>query len=195
MDPTATEPSEWADETFRDLDRPGAVVRCSTFEDCRFEGCTLRETRFVECRFLDCTFEAGDLSLVKFTDTRLAGVTFRGTKLVGVDWTLAASLARLCFDGCALDYGTFVGLDLTEATLARSMAREAQFDDANLTRADCRESDFEGARFANTRLVGADLRGARNYAIDPRSCPVRGARFTLPEAVALLRGLEIRLED
>ena len=96
-------------------------------------------------------------------------------------------------DSCAIS--SFFGLNLRSATIERCSAKETDFGEADLQGAVCRRTDFSGARFHGTNLERADLREAVNYAIDPRANKVKGARFSLPEAVALLRGLDIVIDE
>ncbi len=49
--------------------------------------------------------------------------------------------------------------------------------------------------FEDGAEYGADFRGARNYAIAADLNTLKQAKFSLPEAVALLHGLDIILED
>ena len=47
----------------------------------------------------------------------------------------------------------------------------------------------------NTVLEGADFSHARNYKIDVTKNRIKGAKFKLPDAIALLRSLDIVLVD
>ena len=147
-----------------------------------------------ECRFNGC-----DLSVVKLTNSRFADTAFKGCKLLGVDWTLAGDTGAtklplgVAFEDCVLNLCSFIGLPLKGVRLLRCSAHEADFSEADLSNADCRESDFTSARFVSTNLTGADFTGARNYRIDPRSARLRRARFSLPEALALLEPFGIEL--
>jgi len=49
--------------------------------------------------------------------------------------------------------------------------------------------------FFNPNLTRADWRGARNYALRPIDNTLKKARFALPEAIALLYGLDLELDD
>jgi uncharacterized protein YjbI with pentapeptide repeats len=135
------------------------------------------------------------------TSTRFRDVRFESTKILGVDWTKADSMddphanTSLFFLDCVLDLSSFFGLNLRSATIERCSAKETDFGEADLQGAVCRRTDFSGARFHGTNLEHADLREALNYAIDPRANKVKGARFSLPEAVALLRGLDIVIDE
>jgi uncharacterized protein YjbI with pentapeptide repeats len=69
------------------------------------------------------------------------------------------------------------------------------FSDANLEKADFRGTDLEKSIFRNTDISGANFVGAKNYYISPQYNRLKGAKFSLPEAMSLLYGLEIVLED
>ncbi len=165
------------------------------FEDCAFTACVLRETRLTDCRLVDCTFERCDLSAVRLDGCRIQGVRFVGCKLIGVDFSAAATVRLLRFEDCVLDEAAFCALELKELVLRRCRARGTDFLEAKVVEADFRGTDFEGARFHGTDLKGADFRETTNYAIDARANALRGARFDLPEAVSLLRSLDVRIDE
>ena len=54
-------------------------------------------------------------------------------------------------------------------------------------------TDLSESLFGETDLTGADFREVRNYRIDPRRNTLAGARFSLPEALALLYALDIEI--
>lgn len=100
----------------------------------------------------------------------------------------------LALSRCPLRVNEAPGLNLRGATLEACSAKEADFAEADLRDALCPRTDFAGAKFHGTNMERADMREALNYVIDPRVNKVKGARFSLPEAVALLRGLDIVVE-
>lgn len=186
--------------TFTNLSLRAARLERVELEECVFERCTIAESTFYRCRLTACRFVRCDLSLLEVPNCLFAGVRFEQTKAIGVDWTKAGTTAAartmmsLSFDACVLDYSSFFGLSLRHGTLTRCSAKEADFAEADLRAAACTGTDFAGAKFLHTNLEGADFTGAANYAIDPTANRVKGARFSLPEAVALLRGFEIVVE-
>ncbi|HZQ38937.1 MAG TPA: pentapeptide repeat-containing protein [Dehalococcoidia bacterium] len=190
----------YQDRSFTALDLGGRTLSGVEFEGCTFARCTFNEAVFARCRLVECRFEGCDLSVARFPETRLSEIAFNGCKLSGVDWTLPAEAQALrlplsvSFDDCVLDYGSCFGVVLSGVTMRRCQAHELDLSEADLTGADLGETDFAGAKFLHTKLIKADLRGARRYAIDPTSNPVKGARFSLPEAVSLLRAFGVRLE-
>src|SRR6266508_2070879 len=106
---------------------------------------------------------------------------------------MSASRARASVT-CASSLPSFFGLNLRGAVMERCSAKEVDLAEADLRDAVCRGTDFAGAKFHGTNLERVDLRDALNYAIDPRVNKVKGARFSLPEAAALLRGFDIVIE-
>jgi fluoroquinolone resistance protein len=95
------------------------------------------------------------------------------------------------FEGCNVSYSNFFGLPVTRIALKDCVAREVEFGEADLSEAVFTGTDFQGAVFLHTNLTRAEFSGARNYAIDPTANTIKGAVFTLPEAVSLLRGFDI----
>ena len=190
----------YQDRRFTGTDARGQTIMGAEFEGCSFERCAFNETVFARCRFVECRFEGCDLSVVRFLDTRLSEVGFSGSKLSGVDWTLPAEAQALrlplavSFEECVLDYGSFFGVALGGITMRRCQAHEVDLSEADLSGADLSDTDFAGAKFLHTKLLKADLRGARRYTIDPTANPLKGARFSLPEAVSLLRAFGIKVE-
>lgn len=198
---TATQPEAGAthrDTLFRDLKRSEGLVD-TAFVGCTFEGIRWREIALHRCRFVACTFLDSDLSLVDLEGSVLRDVSFDACSLTGINWASAVSTMHdpfgVDFRGCVLNFGIFQGRDLRRRRIDLCVAHECDFRDADLTDAVCRGTDFAGSDFTGADLSGADLSRARNYAIDVRNTRVAGARFSSPEVMALLAGLEIEIED
>ncbi|MGH7955220.1 MAG: pentapeptide repeat-containing protein [Gloeomargaritales cyanobacterium] len=153
--------------------------RCN-FQMCKFQGTTFQDCRFEQCGFADC-----DLSLVKMLNTGLFDVTFRKSKLVGIDWTKANKHMSFGFFDCNLCNSTFFGLNLSKTNLIDCQLGNVDFTEANLTRCICKGSDFREARFNNTDLSYANFSDAQNYMINPNSNKLKKTRFSLPGAVSL----------
>jgi len=77
----------------------------------------------------------------------------------------------------------------TESTL-----KECHFTNSLLSEANFVRCNLVGTIFHNCDLTQADFSYAVSYAIDPRTNKLKGAKFTLPEAINLLQGFEIILE-
>jgi len=187
--------SEYVGEVFADVDWSAQEIKRVEFDSCAFQHCVFAKTSFPLSRFLDCAFESCDFSLLKVTNARFRDVRFKDCKLIGINWASIGGALDLVFEHCLLDYSVFTGLDLRRIRLIRCSAREVDFSDSNLREAVCTGTDFQAARFSNTDLSKADFRGATNYQIEASSNRLGKAKFSLPEAVSLLQGLDIVIED
>jgi uncharacterized protein YjbI with pentapeptide repeats len=192
----------YENSTFKDVELLAGEVVGVEFVECEFRRCVVAETVFRSCRFRDCRFVDCDLSLFKPLDSVFVETKFENSKLIGIDWTQAAwgndafqVLGSISFCGCVLNFSAFIGLKLEKIQIKDCIARETDFSDANLEEADFRGTDLEKAIFRNSDLAGANFVGAMNYFTSPQSNRLKGAKFSLPEAMSLLYGLEIVLED
>lgn len=191
---------EYNAETFSNLDAPGIEVCDVRFYECVFVGCAFREARFQRCKFHECAFHDCDLSLSDVTDCSFIDARFEDSQVIGVNWALAlweraGLLNTVRFKNCVLTYSTFIGLTLHELQVIDCVARDVDFSEAVLKGADFSGTDLSESRFTGTDLSGADLSRARNYTIDATLNTLKGAKFSLPEAMSLLYSLDIVIEE
>jgi fluoroquinolone resistance protein len=190
----------YADQLFESLRLAPRLIAASEFLDCTFSDCALVESVFSGCRFVNCRFRDCDLSLIQVPETAFTGTRFEESKVIGVDWTRAEwagiRLGKpIGFHRCAISHSTFIGLALSGIAIRDCTAVNVDFREADLREADLRGTDLSESLFSHTDLTGADLRGARNYQIAAGQNTLQGTRFSLPEALSLLHGLNIILED
>ena len=154
--------------------------------------------------YLSIIFKSGNYRHVtfeaKFSHSSFIETIFKRCQLVGIDWTDTSLqkknfLKPVDFDECELNHSTFTGLVLKNVLLIHCIAHDIVFSESDLSGADCRYSDFSNSIFHHTNLSGSDFRGALNYNISVLDNVVKKARFSLPEAMSLLNGLEIELID
>jgi uncharacterized protein YjbI with pentapeptide repeats len=193
------QPHVWTEKSYEDQEFSGlfchdAELNAIEFFRCRFEGCQFLRSGVRGCRFEQCVFERCDLSLLNVTDSQFIGVRFLKTKMLGIDWTAAASPLTLVFQESIVNHSIFVGLSLQKMEVVQCTAHEVDFTRTNLTRADLTETDFLGSRFADTNLSYADLSKATNYAIHPTMNRLKKTVFSLPEALSLLSAFDIVLK-
>jgi len=184
----------YEDRRFTGIACRGLELEEIEFYQCRFENCQFLESVFRRCRFEQCTFEKCDLSVMKPLESRFTDVRFQKSKLLGVNWPLAATPATLRFHGCMISHSTFQRLALPKLEITECVAREVDFTGANLTKADFTKTDLLDSRFVETNLTGADFSHATNYAMDPTKNRLKKAVFTLPEALSLLSAFDIVLK-
>jgi len=186
---------EYVERPFTGLTLTQEVVTAVIFEECTFTNCNFSETQFKRCTFRECAFQNCDLSLLDVDYSTFQRSKFKQCKLIGVNWAKVGRIEWIEFHSCNLSYATFMELDLTKAVITDCLAKEATFAETNLTGANCTHTDFTDSRFIRTNLTRTDFRGARNYAIAAGENTLKQTKFSLPEAVALLHGLDIILED
>lgn len=192
--------SEIGGETFRGLALDDVEIAGVRFEGCTFTRCTFTETVLRGCTFLDCTFADCRLSLVRVPDSSFRAVRFERSQVIGVNWAEGAwhtvgLPSDLHFTGSALNHSVFFGLTLRGLVMRDCVARHVEFGEADLSGADLRGTDFTGSRFLHTDLTGADFTRATNYSIDAAANTLKGAKFSLPEAMALLYSLDIEIVE
>jgi fluoroquinolone resistance protein len=194
MAATRKPPAVRSDAQFGAQDGPTLDFSAAQFEDCAFDHCDLHERELRGCKFVDCSFTACDLVVAKVTNAAFVRVRFRQCRLSGINWSLAGKLESVTFEGCQLNDGSFLGLRLEQCAFIDCIARGTTFRDANLAGASFRGSDLSMAEFVNCDLRGADFRGAHGYILSPAENRLEKARFSLPEAMNLLKGLGVILD-
>lgn len=181
-------------ETFSGLSLSGERLESVRFEECAFVDCRVVDSRFRDCAFIDCEFKGSVLSAINPAQSRFLRPEFFRCKVIGFDWSKAGKLEGLDFEECQVDFSNFGSLQLAKIRMVKCSAIEVRFTEADLTDGVFTDTDFQGSVFFKTQLIRADLRRAKNYSIDVRTNTVKNARFSLPEAMSLLYGLEIEIE-
>jgi len=93
-------------------------------------------------------------------------MTFRKSKVMGIDWSLAEKTRQLQFDDCLVSLTNFTFVRFAHLRLQHCQVREVSFMDADCSGAIFGGTDFEKCTFLRTNLTGADFQKARNYEID-----------------------------
>ncbi len=195
IDLLSDENDSYYQQQFLGLTVTGEWIRSKEFEDCRFERCRFTECTIFECVFLECIFESCLLSAARVPGCAFIDVQFTACKFVGLDWTQASNVRQLVFSKSTLDYSVFSELKLKNLKLLNCVCKEADFQGADLTDGDFGGTDFERSVFSQTNLTNANFVEARNYSIDPRSNVVKRAKFSLPEAMSLLKNFDVVIVD
>jgi uncharacterized protein YjbI with pentapeptide repeats len=189
----------YTDQVFNALQLDNTQTISSEFFDCVFKDCSFVEAVLNKCRFINCRFQDCDLSLVQVPESSFTGV-IEASKCVGInwaqaDWPITGLGNPICFKKCALSHSTFIGLGLAGIQIADCVGVDVDFREADLSQSDFTGTDLSNSLFNHTNLSEADLSQARNYLIDPANNELKGARFSLPEAMSLLYSMDIKLLD
>lgn len=171
-------------------DIPESVIN---FTKCTFLHCDLSEYMFnglLDC----CVFKECNLSLTSFKNTMLQDVAFESSKLMGVDFTNVNALGlTIKFQDCLLRSCNFNFLNLKKTPFLKCEIIETDLIGCNLTESSFIGTTFKAVTFHNTNLTKADFTDAHDYKINPLTNQIKGAFFCLPDAIALLECMGIKL--
>jgi uncharacterized protein YjbI with pentapeptide repeats len=119
-------------------------------------------------------------------------VQFSGCKIIGVDFFKCEKVFFSAnFENCLLHYCNFSDLNMKNVRFNGSKIKESHFTNTCLSNADFNGAELSGTIFHNSDLRKADFSGATQYSIDPGTNKIKKAKFSLPEVVGLLHGLDI----
>jgi len=200
MDFSFDSDSEYTDQSFKRINYRNKTINRKTFQNCIFTNCAFQEATFLNCKFRDCSFSDCDLRLMHVAGSSFRESIFKHSTVTGVNWvegswSKSGLLESIGFIDSEVSYSSFFGLELAKLVITKCVAKNADFAEANLTQADFTETDFAESRFLHTNLTEANFTHARNYAIDPGLNKLKDAKFSLPEAINLLRCMNIVLVD
>lgn len=166
----------------------------ASFQNCRFESITFLETSWSAAHFTDCRFINCNLSLVKLLECRFHNVLFKECKLVGLSfYKCDKRFFSVGFDQCIIQGCNFSDVKMPKTDFKKCKIRETFFTNTDLTEANFSESDFNESIFHACLLSKANFVDAKNYAIDLQTNSVKKAKFSLPEAINLLKSFDLEL--
>lgn len=164
------------------------------FVGCQFIGIDFSEFNFSRLKFLDCIFSECNLSNASLKSGVFRGVSFKKSKLIGLNWTEVATLASCSYSDCIMDYCVFQSMNLKGFSFSDCKMMEVEFSESQLVKASITGCMLRGSSFNKANLSEADLRGSTEYFIDVRYTNIKKAKFSMPEALTLLSSLDIILE-
>ncbi len=165
------------------------------FDTCSFVNCNFSNAVFISNKFTDCVFTNCNLSMAKFSHSQLNNVTFKDCKLLGVNFSECTDfLFSVKFDGCILDYCSFVKKKMHKTPFLNSSMKNVDFSETDLTKSVFSNTDLINSIFDNTSLKEVDLLTAFNYIIDPELNNIKKAKFSLHGAAGLLTKYDIIIE-
>ncbi|PSL44834.1 uncharacterized protein YjbI with pentapeptide repeats [Chitinophaga niastensis] len=180
---------------FENIIWEGKTIAGREFFDCHFYKCSLKECIFIDCVFDKCTFEECDLSLIQLKQTAFSRVVLQYSKAIGISWHNANNPLTVAFHDSRLSYSSFSGKNLKKGIFINCQADEVDFTACNLSLSNFEGTDLAGARFSDTDLTQANFVGAHRYAINVNENKMKKAKFSLPEALSLLYGLDVEIVE
>jgi uncharacterized protein YjbI with pentapeptide repeats len=124
---------------------------------------------------------------------RLQDILFEECKIVGVDFYKCEKLIHIQFKKSILQTCNFTDLKLKGISFSGSKIREGYFTNTELQESDFTDTDLLGTIFHQCNLTKSDFRNAKNYSIDLYSNNLKKAKFSFPEAINLLKSLDIEI--
>jgi len=97
------------------------------------------------------------------------------------------------FDGCILDYSSFMGRKMLKTSFLKSSLKEVSFSQANLAGSSFDGSNLMGAVFNRTDLSAVNFVNAYNYNIEPELNTVKNAIFSSQGLAGLLSCYQIKI--
>ncbi len=164
------------------------------FYNCTFSSQDLKELKVTDSFFDECIFKNIDLSNCSLTNSKFSDCTIEESKLIGINWTSISSLMNCTFNKCILDYSIFNSMKLSKNKFIHSSIKEADFSESELESVEFCFSDLYATNFSGSNLKKSDFRNATNYSIDPAFSNIKKAKFSLPEAINLLKSFDIIVE-
>ncbi|MCJ0741417.1 pentapeptide repeat-containing protein [Pedobacter montanisoli] len=185
----------YSDTKFVKTNLPGFSGNAMQFENCIFSTIDFSEINLNHCAFVDCEFEYCNLSMLKFNGSILNNVTFKDSKLTGVDFSRTnETFFSVNFYNCLLDYAVFFKRKNKKGIFKGCSLIGADFTEADLSEAIFEGSNLDVAVFMQTNLSGADFRQAVNFVIDPEQNLVKKARFELWGLPGLLAKYGLKID-
>ena len=190
--------NEFLEQSFSSLSCPSITVEDKIFEGCRFINVNIPESQFIRCKFIDCEFSNCNLSAVQFKSSSFSNITFFESKATGINWTMLnwphiRLSSPFQFYNSIISHSSFYDLELQELVIEACIAHDVDFREADLRRANFKLTDFEKSQFIHTNLSAADFTEAHSYSIDPTQNDIKKAKFSLPDAIHLLDGFDIKI--
>ena len=183
------------DKRFDFIDYSGQKLTGNEFFNCTFRGCNFSGSNLSGVDFIDCRFESCNCSLLSLEGTGLKGVSFKETKLTGIDFGRCSDfLFAVSFEDCPMDLCSFFRRKLKKTVFRNCSLKEADFEEADLSGAAFRNCDLLFASFVRTVLERADFRTAYNYALDPEINRLKKAKFSRDGIAGLLAKYDIDIE-
>lgn len=164
------------------------------FIDCVFEGINLSDMAIKGSKFIDCTFQQCNCSNSSFTNSSFRNSNFIDSKLVGINWSSTQTLVELKFENSLMDYSVFQDMKLSSAIFKNCSLKEVDFSQSDLSKASFSGSNLRHSSFTGADLSQANLTHAAEYSIDPNFTQIKKAKFSMPEAITLLKALDVIIE-
>ncbi|GAB4024762.1 pentapeptide repeat-containing protein [Spirosoma gilvum] len=162
------------------------------FEQCTFKKLDLTQAVLNSASFVDCRFENCNLTRAQLKNTKLYEVRFIHCQLPHVDFGHCDPFGfHVNFQGCQLDYTTFLNRKLKKASFIDCSIREAFFLNCELVGTSFTNCNLELTKFDGNDLTQADFSSSYHLIINPEENKLKKARFSLQNLPGLLKKYDL----
>ena len=160
------------------------------FENCCFKNIIVQSCSFHECDFLNCTIEN-----VRMRDTGLKLNNLYDCKLLNLRWCIGKSIFPPfeSFLNCTAKFNDFYELELKGYDFSTCTFIDCTFEKCNLEECNFSNTKLNGTSFSNNNLSKARFENASGYRIFIENNKLKGAVFSYPEVLELLKDLDISI--
>lgn len=168
------------------------------FEDCIFEKCKFSECNLIDCTFNDCKFVNCTFVGLQTKNVNILFAEFESCTIIGIKWhelqkgSISFPIGKL--DKCYLKYNQFDTLNFKKFDFKKSSVVDSTFARCDLSESSFKDCDLKNTDFIECDIKKADFRGAKDYNIDLMKNITKGAKFSYPEAISLLKYFNIVIE-
>lgn len=182
------------DETLTEQNFSSEILDCKQFSDCVFKSCCFNEVKLHDVTFRNCKFVQCDFQQTHFDGAILVSPVFEECKLTGADFHLLNDFRGSFFFHQSVLIGcNFSGLGMKKSEFRGSRLMGCLFVETNLEFAFFYSSDLKESLFHESKLDSADFSDAKNYSINILTNTTKRAKFSMPEAMSLLREIDIEI--
>jgi uncharacterized protein YjbI with pentapeptide repeats len=181
-------------KVFESINYSEKTVTGMEFHGCTFKKCEFSNSRFANNKFLECSFDSCNLSMMSLQGSIVNDVKFKNCKILGVNFSECHNLLfSVMFDGCILDYASFMSKKMVKTKFKKTSLKETTFSLANITGSIFDECDLYGTVFNRTDLSSVNFSTSFNYTIDPELNNIKKAIFSADGIPGLLSKYQIKI--
>jgi len=164
-----------------------------SFDQILLQNVVLSKTRFKKVQMLDSRLVVCDLANAEWSEAILSRVELLGCHLTGFQGG-EGLFQDVLFKECRCSFAQFALTKFKSVRFEDCDLSEANFFEADLSGVTFLNCDLHQTDFAKAKLIGADLRGSRIDGMHVGPSELKGATIDPTQAVAFVRGLDIKVE-
>jgi uncharacterized protein YjbI with pentapeptide repeats len=172
----------------------GQQAQNLSFDQILFQHSEMSKTSFKQPYILDSRFKVCDLANSEWSDASFARVELLECHLTGFQ-AAKGRFQDVFFKDCQAQFAQFAQAKFKSVRFEDCDLSDVNFFEADLTDALFVNCNLSRVDFSSAKLAGADLRGSKLEGVRVGPRELRGAIIDITQAVALVRGMGIVVEQ